>query len=639
MDSALAPPAMDSASTRLLNIPELVEEIVSSLDKNNISQLMQASHGFYNMFAPYLYQHLDLMKTPQRLITQPVFMQALSRHASHVRAIKMSAAFGMTYYDGVLLQQHQQQSNLEAISTVDQPPFNFTSAGNMDQPIEDIMLLPPIPFSPFTHLLKLSFVLITSSEHVHRVRTQALSDSGELITRLCAIVDFSPRLRSLSLSGIHIKTGALLNHLATTLAGLTNLEWLSLGLLSPHTDQDRFITTLFHYFPSMLQHLSLRIFFFSPARGKVKEPPPSSTSTDSQQLLRRSGPLRHLTYIDLVCRDSFNHDTFFIILKMCPNLISFQIPRIELQGALEATAQMVVQCCPRLQNLRHSNGSHDKEGRMLLAVAGLVDKDTLRSIDFCGLFDKKDMMERIVERHSGSLNTITLTVCSTISAKSLQAILFHCSLLTSLEVSGDDPEKFKISLEDAIAKPWASSKLKVLHLVIDIGDINTLLQDRQDPTAWLLDDARKKHLEKLFRQIGKQMELQDLDLRVAISEDNWDINSDDGDNDGEERDAAYDNFFFPGFLTLSDEATGRFGFLELLAGLSNLRCLLGSLAVGHSKNGCVMGQRECEWIVKHWPKLREARLYAAKDDVDTSSCISWLQSQLPRLNICSAYSP
>ncbi|KAF9135561.1 hypothetical protein BGW39_002309 [Mortierella sp. 14UC] len=400
MDSASIPATMDSASTRLLNIPELALAIALFLDKKDISQLMQASHGLHNMFAPCLYQDFDLAETLHKLLTRRNFMQALSRNAGLVRTIKMGSAFGMTYYDGVMLQKHQQQqSSPEATSSVVQPPSSSTPTGNMERPIDDITEMPPTPLSPFTHLSKLNFVLITSREYVHRVKMRALY--------------------------------------------------------------------------------------------------------------------------------------------------------------------------------------------------------------------KRENVGADCERHFGSLNIINLTICSTISTKALQMILFHCSLLTSLKVSGDDPEKFKIPLEDVVAEPWASSKLKALYLVIDIGDIDILLQDRRDPTACLLDKARERHLEKLFRQIGKQLELEALELRVAVNEDDLgDINGD----DDEGRTADHWTFFFPGFLTLTDEATGQYGFLGLLAGLSNLRYLLGSLAVGHSSFGCAMGQRECAWMVEHRPKLKEAGFYATKAD-------------------------
>ncbi|KAG0376954.1 hypothetical protein BGX24_006961 [Mortierella sp. AD032] len=261
-----------------------------------------------------------------------------------------------------------------------------------------------------------------------------------------------------------------------------------------------------------------------------------------------------------------------------------------------------------------------------------MEKDTLRSIYFSGLSEKERMLERIVERHFGSLTTIFLSICSTISTKSLQAILFYCPLLESFEVSGDDPEKFKIPLDSIIAEPWASNKLKSLLLVIDIGDIDTLLQDKRDPTAWLLDDTRKKHLEHLFRQIGKQLELDFLELRVAVNEDDLAYDSDD---DDEDEYSLQETFFFPGFLTLTDDKTGRFGFLGLLAGLTNLQYLKGSLAVKRSRSGFTMGQHECAWVVEHWPKLLEASFYATKADMEAHTHLSSLQDFIKQRSILS----
>ncbi|KAG0279728.1 hypothetical protein BGZ95_000391 [Linnemannia exigua] len=637
MDSASTPATKDSPSMlQILNIPELAAAITSFLDKKDISQLMQSSHGLHDIFMPLFYEHLDLTEKQSRLLTLPDSMSALSRNAGLVRSIRMRATFGIAYYDGVMAQrqQQQQQSSLEAVRSAKQPystsPFSSssTTTESLQQPTIDTTALTPVPFSPFALLSKLVFVFTASLERPHRARVQAQSDNGTLVSKLCGILDFSPRLRSLSLSGIHIITEASLDHFAAALAGLTNLERLSLCLLSPDTDHDRFIITLFRHFPDMLTHLNLTLFFFSPVRGKVMEPLISPTNTHIQQQLHRQGPLRHLTYFSLVSKNSLNLDTFYSIVKSFPALTIFNIPRIESQGCFDTAAEMLVRSCPQLQDIHHSNGSHDKEGRMLSAVASRMDKDTLRSIYFSGLAEKERMLERIVERHFGSLNTIFLSICSTISAKSLQAILFHCPLLVSLEVSGDDPEKFKIPLKSIIAEPWASNKLKTLHLVIDIGDVDTLLQDKRDPTAWLLDNTRKNHLERLFRQIGKQLELEILELRVAVNEE--DLPYDSGDDDDEDEYTTYKTFFFPGFLTLTDEKMGRFGFLELLVGLTNLHCLLGSLAVKHSRNGCTMGQRECGWIVEHWPKLLEASFYATKADVEAHTLLSSLQHLIKR---------
>lgn len=125
---------------------------------------------------------------------------------------------------------------------------------------------------------------------------------------------------------------------------------------------------------------------------------------------------------------------------------------------------------------------------MLFATAGYMDKDTLVSLYFRGLNDREGGLGRVVAKHSGSLTCIILDVCSTIRTVCLQTILFNCAMLKMLEVSGDSPEKFKISLGVAVAKPWAASRLRELHLVVDIGDNSSLLRDRRDPFGYLQDE-------------------------------------------------------------------------------------------------------------------------------------------------------
>ncbi|KAF9088773.1 hypothetical protein BGX29_000105, partial [Mortierella sp. GBA35] len=259
--------------------------------------------------------------------------------------------------------------------------------------------------------------------------------------------------------------------------------------------------------------------------------------------------------------NALRKDSFCSIVEHCPQLTTISLPRIEPREDFNAVAASLVQSCPRLRNTSHSNGSHDKEGALVFAIAGAMVEDTLESIYFRGLDEKEHRLEQAARRHFGSLRRVVLDVCSNIQTKSLQTILFNCSMLEELEVSGDDPDRFKISLEDVVAETWASRRLKQLYLVIDIGDTSTLLQDRSDPTK--LDDRRKGLLNKLFQQIGVQTELKILELRVSLEDDILE----------EDEFLTHKDFFFPRMMWLEDESSDRHGFLGLLRGLTKLEIL------------------------------------------------------------------
>ena len=563
---------MNLALTRVFGITELTALIALFLDKRDISRLLQTSHGFYDIFSPSFYNEIDLIKDDRRLTASPDAMLALSRNASLVRTLKMGAISGITYLGGVMAQQRL--SDTEAQSNIDQPSSSSTPAEFPQAPVGGTNPSPIILFSPFSHLTRLYFVIIATHKHYHSNRAQGLINSGKIVTSLCDILDLSPRLQFLSMTGMHIKSRTSLSRLATTIAELTSLEGLYLGLLALKSDEDYLISVLFFNFPERLATLDLRLHFFMSTQGRTMELP---LATAYKQLEQRPTPLRHLTRLFLMTKHSISLDTFRFILRNCPELTSINIPWIKQQEDFSAVAEMLVQSCPRLQDLQQTNGSHDKEGALLFATAEYMDKDTLASLYFRGLNDEEGGLRRVVARHSGSLTCIILDICSTIRTVCLQTILFNCAMLEMLEVTGDSPEKFKISLGDAVAKPWATSRLRKLHLVVDIGDNTILLRDRTDPFGWLQDDIRKKQLDQLFREIGKQTELRSLELRVAVDED--------GLEDEDEEILVYKNFFFPGMLTLHDATVGRHGFLGLLAGLKNLQFLWARLLLGTQGTG------------------------------------------------------
>lgn len=72
---------MDLASTRVFGITELTVLIASFLDEKDISRLLQASHGFHDMFSPSFYNEVDFIKDDRRLAASPDAMLALSRNA------------------------------------------------------------------------------------------------------------------------------------------------------------------------------------------------------------------------------------------------------------------------------------------------------------------------------------------------------------------------------------------------------------------------------------------------------------------------------------------------------------------------------------------------------------------------------
>ncbi|KAF9331069.1 hypothetical protein BGZ91_012263 [Linnemannia elongata] len=145
---------MDLAPNPVFGITELTILIASFLDKKDISRLLQASHGFHDIFSPSFYNEIDLIKDDRRLAASPDALLALSRNASLVRTLNMGAFFGITYLDGVMTQQRRLDT--EAQGNDDQPSSSFTPPESIQTSAESTKPSPIIPFSPFSHLTRLT---------------------------------------------------------------------------------------------------------------------------------------------------------------------------------------------------------------------------------------------------------------------------------------------------------------------------------------------------------------------------------------------------------------------------------------------------------------------------------------------------
>ncbi|KAG0253728.1 hypothetical protein BGZ95_006244 [Linnemannia exigua] len=90
-------------------------------------------------------------------------------------------------------------------------------------------------------------------------------------------------------------------------------------------------------------------------------------------------------------------------------------------------------------------------------------------------------------------------------------------------------------------------------------------------------------LERLYREIGSLVHLENLDLRGTYIED-------EGDGTEEVMERPGD-VTFPGMLAIRDDETGRLGYLDLLSGLVKLKVLRGSVMVTNQEVEVTVGDR------------------------------------------------
>ncbi|KAF9120718.1 hypothetical protein BGW39_011138 [Mortierella sp. 14UC] len=133
----------------------------------------------------------------------------------------------------------------------------------------------------------------------------------------------------------------------------------------------------------------------------------------------------------------------------------------------------------------------------------------------------------------------------------------------------DKDRESYLGLENSVAYPWASTKLRSLKLVIDPGG-----------------------------RIGIVVNIETLDLQGLAREDETDFIA-------FFRSMCYKRCF-PDLLKLGGNmyCKDRRGWLEYWGGLKKLECLLGLFNIAVGEKDCVLGQAEVEWIAMHWPNQR-----------------------------------
>ena len=161
-----------------------------------------------------------------------------------------------------------------------------------------------------------------------------------------------------------------------------------------------------------------------------------------------------------------------------------------------------------------------------------------------------------------------------------------------------------------------------------------------------------RRLEKLYRKIGALTELRRLDMWVT-----YDVRAlleiEGEEHSRHDMETAYKKVCFPGMLTIGDGNTdGRWGFLEVFAGLDKLEIIEGSFNVLPvvdltPEYSCLIGEREVRWMAKHWPLLKHADLlqgFSCRNteeekgegekkgsDSQLPACFKLLDELLPRL--------
>lgn len=253
--------------------------------------------------------------------------------------------------------------------------------------------------------------------------------------------------------------------------------------------------------------------------------------------------------------------------RMCPNLRTFScagrnerlLDKIGPLGIMETLPDN------RMEILDYYGGNHCVDG----VVAG-----------------------RTILRHSCSLRQINLS--SSITSSAMQMILATCRVLEELHISGSS-----IELSDAVAFPWAGSRMTRLTLDLKITlssapDTHYMPFYLQTPPVVPSADENRifAQLHVFYRQIGKQASLKHLSLGRAGYDENGLMELGEGEQEKP----------MPGMLRLTGGSSSsggmdRPGFLDLLGGLRQLEVLEGGAIYLETADGVMPADAmEVDWI-------------------------------------------
>ncbi|KAG0279726.1 hypothetical protein BGZ95_000389 [Linnemannia exigua] len=615
----------------VLHIPELVANICSFLQKKDVSPFMRTCRQLYLLCGPFFYKDIDMQDYAVKSLSRSSdSTRALLRNGALVRVIKMDRSFSRSYFNGV--GTHYQEA-CDLMTTLHN--WHFPSDGDPhdgDTPVDTDSVA---PFPVMTNLRQLqcyaSFWGSTSDLNYG-------IDMG--ISRLCMLIDLNTHLSDLHLKILRITSGSQVSRLARTISDMKVLGSLTLNIHACGKHTDKIIPALFMSCPQSVHTLDMKLTLFARPSASLRKGVMGAglEETMVETFPQHLGPLPNLSYWNVQSAASFSMDSLESMLARCPNVNKLEIPELNNTNDVNIAARLILGNCPKLVGLSQQHTFSDTAGELTAAIARAMPEKTLKSIEFSGLDDPYDALLFSLWPHLDSLSSVELLHCVEATSEVFRILFRKCPTLEVLVVGSSEDSEFSIHLEDAVAQTWASNRFTRLELTVLIPELST--------------KAKVTLLDRFYRQIGALVNLVVLDLRIAVTNAERNV-----DRDDEEEDVTYKDKLFPGFLKLGDvteSGADRGGYLDLFVGLTRLEKLQGSFNVDPDGEGSIMGQHECEWVCEHWPRLQVADFYpnhfkdgerfdpysGVKDleaeRLQLPDCFRWLREHMPDLQFMTA---
>ncbi|KAF9123449.1 hypothetical protein BGX30_001460 [Mortierella sp. GBA39] len=594
---------------RLFRIPELAILVASHLTRGDISRLMRTSRQMYHTMAPIFFHNLSTSFHFKRadsgvLLENSRGLEALARNAQHVREWDTGILFFNYYYHASAPFRTSNNNSIAPTAVLSaappRPPLSglvqLFAPGRPDD-VYELIALPQM-----TWLTRINLNLIWNPRECNcRYPFPDYLSARTTLVRICEILRLLPRLCQLDIDGLVITDYGSARLFTSTLLEATQLRRLNITLSRLWT-YPGIRTLLFDNLPPSIERLYIGGTNSCVLAGDSGL---EADNSDNRAMEAAQDPARSTTKLanlqDLALDDwqeSTTKEQFLSLFARCPGLETLRLKQPSAPVGVDGAD--IGRICPDLRDISY-DGSRDMDGndKWAFEVMESLPENQMESLEFqsasrCRLDDVTAV--RTLLRHSGSLWQIKIT--SPVTSSAVRMILEMCKALEVLQIF-----RSTVDLCDAIASPWACTKVTSLTLSIKISPsssppgtefVPSYLQNPSTPLSAAEKDIFTQ-LEVFYQQIGKLTGLRHLHIgRTEYSEQGLVVGR-----------CPLRDRPLPGMLILSTNRADRPGFLDVLGGLSKLETVGG--AIFPETVGGKMSELTSEftWICKHWRSLRQ----------------------------------
>ncbi|KAG0281270.1 hypothetical protein BGZ95_005412 [Linnemannia exigua] len=618
---------MQRASALFFQTPELRARLAIHLSKKAIARLAKTCHRLRNSFVPLLWKDLEF--TSERKVDACLEeLMNLGRRAKFVSTLMISKSYLTLYVNGLK----------------DSPSFLLERPPWLPVPHPDYCL--PGKFYPMNRLTRLDCSLAYGRQEVYIARCAQVEVqySTQELAQVCWLMELNPGLTHVSLRSVSFRSSLDIRSLSRAIKSLNHLVALHIDCIPSRETWASVYWTIF-----LSCSPTLESFDIKPGRMSQDFMPELTPQSDDPDAML--GPLRLYSEVDprrnlrlLVLSMSKKADILLYchILRMCPRLQRLDLEVIgSRSNEIKTIAPWIQQYCPEVSTVRVGQAQRFLvEDNIMDLLAGLnTSRDTLHTL-YYEKFSESDPRNtlKMIHQHHRTLRDIRLIDTESFRSIGIRTLLTTCYGLERLEIVNEEGPAGDAMVEDLVAQPWVCQGLRHLQMGVVWGEFENktpfYLQDPEtvqtprDFERWVL-------LEKFYFQVGSMTRLEVLGLKAYLAVDIDDI------SEGELYDGIEDDMrdkaAFPQLMTLLNEKTGRVGYLNYLCRLKNLRELRGSVHLVSEEIQATFGQREVEWVVHHWPRLKVIELIpyqpAKPKRIKGNAHLNYLMKYLPGIDI------